>query len=252
MKNTLFSKKNFLTLFSVFSVLLLFSLACLSVIFVLYRMNVIRFPFDDKANAPIEGNTEVVFPLHDEETLSANFSPSGVAHYEKLIRQIPFSDSFYVKIMVTDSGQGEPSVFTYEIWRYGACYRINRYNAQDEVVYMATCDGKNVQTVDFSTLLVLYYEMNEEYAFEKMIPWPDFEILFSEEHEIFEYSEDEEICIAVCEYPERNVVDETKVSKKTGFILSYKEIQEGKTTVFMETVSIDTDFYFNDYMFAIN
>ena len=186
MKNTLFSKKNFLTLFSVLSVLLLFSLACLSVIFVLHRMNVIRFPFDDKENEQIAENADVVFPLHHEETLPVNFSPSGIARYEQLIREIPFSDSFYVKITVTDAGQGESSVFTYEIWRYGACYRINRYNAQDEVVYMATCDGKNVQTVDFSTLLVSHYEMSEAYAFEKMIPWPDFEALFREEHEIFE------------------------------------------------------------------
>lgn len=252
-KNGIFSAKSFLTLVSVLSILLMFSLVCAGVLFVLNRMDLVYFPFEtDEQEKTLESDASVLLSLSAESKVYAVTAPTGIAAYEALVKEAPFSDSFYLKIRVRHEKEGQPYSGVYEIWRFGEKYRINRYNEQDEVEYMVTCDGERVQLVDFGTLSASYYMMSDGFFFEEIAPLPDFSSFFTDQYEIFEYSETDTLCIAVCDYPTRNTVDETKLYKETGLPASYKRITNGETVLTIETLSVNSAFGFSERMFEID
>ena len=252
-RNGIFSAKSLVTLASVISVLLMFSFVCAGVLFVLNELNIVYFPFDtsDETKKTAGGDPSALLPLNDRLEISADMEEDGVSVYEKLVTQAPFTDSFYMKLRVENQMQDTPYTGIYEIWRFGKKYRINRYNLQDEVESILTCDGERVQLIDFSTLSDSYYLIDEGFFFEDVAPFPDFRSFFKSEYEIFEYSETEEFCNAVCEYPSLQTVDITKIYKDTGLPASYSLMKNGKTVLTIETVSLVADFAFNERMFDI-
>ena len=252
-KNEMFSAKSFLTLFSILSMLLIFSLVCAGVLLILNRMDIVYFPTknEDATEQNFGMDASVSLPLYTEgETFVQNLQ-AETADYEKLILQAPFTDQFYMKLRITHEEAGEPYAGTYELWCFGDKYRINRYNAQDEVEYMVTCDGERVHIVDFGTLSASYHLLTPELSFRAIAPFPDFRALFENEYEIFEYSETDTFCKVVSDYPGLNMVDETQIYKSTGILFSYKRIRGGKTVLFLETLAVDTSFVFHDSMFEI-
>lgn len=253
-KNGVFSAKSFVTLFSVLSVLLIFSAGCFGVLLLLNHMNIVYFPTALTKNETAESGAEaaVSLPLYTERERTLTYSPIGAVAYESLAVHTPFVDSFYIKISVVNQTQDKPDSGIYEIWRFGEKYRINRYNEQDEVEYMVTCDGERVQIVDFDMLSASYYLMEDGYAFDEVAPLPSLTELLANEHELFEYEETDTLCIAVCDYPSLHMVDETQIFKSTGILSSYKRIQDGKTVLSLQTSSVDTQFVFSDRMFEID
>ena len=253
-KNGIFSAKSFLTLFSVFSVLLIFSAVCLGVLLLLNHMDIVYFPTSLTGTIEQESGADaaVSLPLYTEREQLLTYSPLGAASYESIAVQAPFTCSFYIKLRVTNLTEEQPYDGIYEIWRFGDKYRINRYNDQDEVEYMVTCDGERVQVVDFDKLSASYYLMEDGFAFEDVAPLPSLRKLLANEHEIFEYEETDTLCIAVCDYPSLHMADETQLFKSTGLIASYKRIQDGKTMLTVQTSAVDTQFVFSDRMFEID
>lgn len=252
-KNSLFSTKSLITLASVLSVLLLFSGVCVGVLWILGQMHVVRFPdIGDGTDGASEKDPAVSLPVFTETEAQSRLLISSVSTYEELICQAPFTDNFYLKLRVSQTESASPAPGTYEIWRFGDRYRINRYSEQDEVEYMITCDGERVMAVDFSAMDVSYYLMAEGYSFGAVSPLPDFTRLLQSEHEIFEYTETDTLCIAACEYPELETVDETQIFKSTGFLRSYKRMQKGKTVLTIDVLSTDASFVFNEGMFEIH
>jgi hypothetical protein len=251
-KNGIFSAKSVVTLFSVLSVVLMFSLVCTGVLFLLNQMDIVHFPqaeMHPSAAPKVDG--DIALPYHERETQKTEPLSVGVAAYEKLLAAAPFVESFYLKVRVDHIGEGQPDSGIYEIWRYGEKYRINRYNTQDEVEYMMTCDGERVQLVDFGTLSDSYYLMNDQYLFENVVPLPNFRMLLQEEYEIFEYTEAGGLCIVACEYPALSMVDETKLDRESGMLVAYKCIRKGQLDLSIQTLTSDTDFVFSDRMFEI-
>ncbi|MBQ8496752.1 MAG: hypothetical protein IJ489_04760 [Clostridia bacterium] len=251
-KNGTFSAKSFLTLASVLSVLLIFSLVCAGALSVLNRMDLVYFPFENTETEAKAGDPAVSLPIHEADDATAALISFGTASYVRLVREMPFTDNFYLKLRVNHAEGGAPYSGIYEIWRFGDQYRINRYNEQDEVEYMLTCDGERVQLVDFGTLTDSYYMMTDGFFFDDVVPLPDFENFYQGEYEIFEYSETDTLCIAACEYPEENAVDEVQIYKETGLLSSYKYIRDGKTLLVIETLSLNSAFGFSEKMFEIN
>lgn len=251
-KNGIFSAKSFLTLASVLSILLLFSMVCVGALYVLNRMGIVYFPFEREETEEKNREPAVSLPLREADDASVSLIPSGTASYVNLFRNSPFTDDFYLKLRVIHEDSGAPYSGIYEIWRFGDKYRINRYNEQDEVEYMLTCDGERVQLVDFGTLTDSYYMMTEGFFFDDIAPLPDFRSFYQGEYEIFEYSETDTLCSVACEYPAENAVDEVQIYKETGLLSSYKYIKDGKTLLVIETLSLNSAFGFSEKMFEIN
>ncbi len=253
-KNGVFSAKSLVTLFSVFSVLLLFSAVCLGVLTLLHHMNIVYFPeTQTESSADVQSDEAAVsLPLHTERENTVVYSPIGAVAYKDIAMQTPFIDSFYLKVRVLNLRKEQPYSGIYEIWRFGEKYRINRYSEQDEVEYMVTCDGERVQIVDFGTLSASYHLMDEGFFFKNIAPLPDLDELLENDYELFEYEETDTLCIAVCDYPTLNLVDETQLFKTTGLLSSYKRIQDGQTVLSLQTLAVDTQFVFSDRMFEID
>ncbi len=250
-KNGIFSAKSVLTLVSVLSVLLIFSLFCVGALYVLNKMDVVYFPFEESETEEKGINSAVSLPFHQEETNTVSIVSPDLSAYTLLTKETPFTDSFYLKLRVNRNDEDTPTVSIFEIWRFGEKYRINRYNDQDEVEYMITCDGERVQVVEFATLTDSYYMMNEGFHFDDITPLPDFSTFFTEEYEIFEYSASDELYVCVCEYPEERRVDDIRFYKSTGLLSVYKRIQNGKNILSIETLAANASYPFSAKMFEI-
>lgn len=252
-KNGIFSKKSFLTIASVLSMLLAFSAVCGVVLFILYQVGVFKIPSAENGGTIDNAGAAVSLPLYTGETKNADELLVGLGSYEKLITETPFYDSFYLKVgVVCAVDSGYPASGTYELWRYGEKFRINHYDENDEVQRIITCDGTNVQIIDFELEDVFYYPVSEEYSFLSLAPLPDFKELMKAPYEFFEYTEADGVITAVCEYLGRSMIDETQLTMSTGFLKSYRCMINGEYVFTLETISTDLTFIFQDYMFEFD
>lgn len=250
-------KKNILTLISILSVLLAFSLVCTLCLFVLYQTGIVNFPFGDpeaeRRGTPSE--TDFSLPVHTASSPHADSVVAGPVDFENILAESPFSDSYYLKITVTSdetAGADVPASGTYEIWRYGDRYKINRYSEANETEQIVTCDGTRIQVIDFLTPSSTYYSVSDGYTFEQMSPLPDFRLLLQEEHEVFEYWERNGVCTAAYEYTSLATVDNVSFSMSTGLVEAFSRYRGGRVIWRLEVLSKDLDFAFSDYMFRID
>ena len=248
--------KNVLTLISVLSVLLAFTLVCALCLFVLYKTGVADFAFgppgEVQGGAP--AGTHFSLPVHTAASPTANAALTG-ANFDRILAETPFVDSYYIKIQVSSdetAGDDVPVSGTYEIWRYGDRYKINRYNSGNETEKIITCDGTRIQVIDFLAPSIAYYAVSDGYTFEKLAPLPDFRLLLEEEHEIFEYREKDGACTAAYEYTSLAMVDNVRFSMSTGLIESFSRYRGGRLIWTTDVLSTDLDFSFRDYMFSID
>ena len=248
--------KNILTLLSVLSVLLVFSLVCMLCLLAMDKLGIDKlFGSSETEPESVPMQTEFPLPVHTEETSGASAVGGNLSALEKILVDIPYSDSYYIKIQVSvdeTAGDGVPAPGTYEIWRFGDKYKIHRYNSNNEIEWMVTCDGDRLQVVDFTDLSNAYYSVSEGYSFESMAPLPELGILATEEHEIFEYSEDGDICNVAIEYPSISTVDNIVFSMSTGILHSFSRFQGSGSVWKIDLISSDLEFAFRDYMFRID
>ena len=152
--------KNILTLLSVLSVLLVFSLVCMLCLLAMDKLGIVKlFGSSETEPESIPMQTEFPLPVHTEETSGASAVGGNLSALEKILVDIPYSDSYYIKIQVSvdeTAGDGVPAPGTYEIWRFGDKYKIHRYNSNNEIEWMVTCDGDRLQVVDFTDLSNAY------------------------------------------------------------------------------------------------
>ena len=173
---------------------------------------------------------------------------------EDLIKEIPFTDTYYIKLEVnSDTKEGPFAEGIYEIWRYGDKYRIHRYHPEDnEVEYIAICDGTRVMMTDFSTASITYEDYGAAYAFSEVAPLPNFRKLFADMHVYSSYVEDRETCAFSCVYPMLQVTDRVKFSKSTGIISYYYGLHGPTTLLSVDLISVSCSYEFKDYMFSFD
>lgn len=248
--------KNLLTLVSVLSVLLAFTLVCALCLFVLYKTGIAEFAFGlpGEIQGGVPAGTDFSLPVHTAASPAANAALTE-ASFDRMLAETPFVDSYYIKIQISSdetAGDDVPVSGTYEIWRYGDRYKINRYNSGNETECVITCDGTRIQVIDFLAPPSTYYAVSDGYAFEKMAPLPDFSLLLEEEHEIFEYMERDGVCTAAYEYASLAMVDNVRFSMSTGLIASFSRYRGGRVIWTIDVLSTDLDFSFSNYMFSID
>ena len=248
--------KNILTLLSVLSVLLVFSLVCMLCLFAMDKLGIVSLsgPVPDETQDP-SVETEFPLPVHTSNEQQAAALEGGVSVFERIFADIPYGDSYYIKMSVSVDETAEGAVpvsGTYEIWRFADKYKIHRYNSENETEWIVTCDGVRLQVIDFTEPSNTYYSVSDGYTFEKIAPLPDFGALADTECEIFEYSETGDVCSAAIEYPSISTVDNVVFSKSTGMLDSFSRFRGGRLIWKIDVESVDLDFLFSDYMFQID
>lgn len=246
--------KNFLTLASVLSVFLAFILVTVLCLFACDRLGIMRidlFPKKEGANVG-EAGGKFALPVHTEGAPAREPLPSGKTYYEKLLRSAPFVDDYYLRLRVISDptlDSSAPPTGEYEIWHFGSRYKIHWYGNDSRVKKVITCDGTRVQVIDYQEASTEYYAVSAGYTYEEMTPIPSFTEDYPIVREVFEYSEEDGICMAACEYPTLSMLDTVRFSMSSGVLRSFARYREGRTALTIDVVSADLDFHFSDYMF---
>lgn len=246
--------KNFLTLASVLSVFFAFILVTALCLFACDRLGIMRFELFPKKETPSEGEAGGRFdlPLHTDDTFEGTAMPSGKTYYEKLLQSAPFADDYYLRLRVISDplvDASAPPSGEYEIWHFGDRYKLHWYGNDGLVKRVTTCDGTRVQVIDYQNAATYYYDRSKGYTYEEVTPIPRFAEEYPLVREVFEYSEQDGICMAACEYPTLSMLDTVRFSMDTGVLRSFARYKEGRTALTIEVVSADLDFRFADYMF---
>ena len=256
MLKKIFANKNVLTMMSILSVLLAFALVCALCLFAMDRLGIVKLSFSaSQETGGVSAETDFPLPAHTAKTPSVSAVTGGISVFETVIEDIPFSDSYYIKMQISadqTAGDDLPEPGTYEIWRYGDKYKIHRYNSNYETEMVITCDGTRLWVIDYLNTSSMYYNVSDGYTFEKVAPYPDFHFLSDVEYEIFEYSESGDICSAALEYASLSTVDNIVFSMSTGMLHSFSRYHAGRIIWKIDMLSFDLDFDFMDYMFSIN
>ena len=93
--------KNILTLLSVLSVLLVFSLVCMLCLLAMDKLGIVKlFGSSETEPESVPMQTEFPLPVHTEETSGASAVGGNLSALEKILVDIPYSDSYYIKIQV--------------------------------------------------------------------------------------------------------------------------------------------------------
>ena len=255
-KERAFKSKSLLTLCAILSVLLAFSAVCAGCLWVLNRAGVFEFPA--RVNAPGSektGEAAVSLPVNTQPVTQAIPVLSGADALSALLAASPFSDSYYMSLSVETDGAGNselPASGLYEIWRFGDKYKINRYNADNEIKHTVTCDGVRVQVTDFDAMSNRYYAYSPEYRFEQIAPLPDFARLMQQTHDVFAYTEADGVCRATWEYTTVGFIDEAHISMSDGMPMTFSRYKSGQVVWKLDVLSIDVDFPFTDEMFYVD
>ena len=244
--------KSFLTLISVLSVLFFFSLICAACLWGLHQIGILTIPaVADKTEGGDIGGGEASLPTHTIPNATAEIPDFGAAAFESLIFTAPFSDSYYVRARVmADGSDGMPVAGTYLIWRFGTRYQINCYGEDDEPLWMITCDGERVQSVDFVEGTNVYDVYSEAYAFATTAPFPSFTA--SDGFTVGGYTEQDGVCTARLAYPDGVTADEVRLSLATGMLVSFARLRGTEIIWRVEMMDVDMDFPFVEDMFRIS
>lgn len=248
--------KNFVTLASVLSVFLAFILVTALCLFACDRLGIMRvelFPPKDKESVG-EAGGKFSLPIHVEAPFSGEEIPSGKRFYEKLLRNAPFTEDYYLRLRILSDtllDNTAPPSGEYEIWHFGERYKIHWYGNDGRVKKVITCDGTRVQIIDYQAASNEYYDVSSGYTYEEMTPLPRFGVILPLVREVFEYSEKDGICMAACEYPTISQLDTVRFSMTTGVLRSFSRYRDGRTAFTIDVVTSDLDFTFSDYMFEI-
>ncbi len=241
---------------SILSILLGFALLCGGALAALHYLGIVSLSAgEEEVKLPAGANEGLLsFPLYTKLPQAAVDVGTNGLISEKLMEEMPFTDSFYIKVKVhSDMSEGVFAQGAYEIWRYGDKYRIHRYHISDnEVEYMMICDGERVQITDFATASISYADYNAAYAFSEVAPLPNFRKLFADVHFFSLYNEDGKNCSFSCEYPLLGVMDRVEFSKDTGLVSRYRRTHDDKTLLFLEVDTSYDDYVFTDYMFSFD
>lgn len=253
-KNRLLNSKSFQALISVLSVLALFFCICAGVLFAMNGLHWISLFSGEEAMLPDENESdaEISIPVHKQPENKAPIVYTENPFCDALLESFPLTEAYYLHIYVIDYVNGIPQSEIYELWRYGEKYRLNRYNEAYEVQSMITCDGECVQIVDYIEMSVKYYLKGEKYDLKNISPLPDFKKMLDKEHTIGSYSEEDDFCSVLYEYPDIHMTDEIKIGKSDGLLYSYINRINGKPVREVRILIADSSFSFDDDMFGIS
>ena len=252
----LFCSKSFLTMMSILSILLGFALLCGASLAALQYFGVVSlFSAENEMSVSADRNDfSSDFRVYEKKPQATVGAGTEGLVSEELIKEIPFTDTYYVKLEVhSDTQDGAFAEGVYEIWRYQDKYRIHRYHVSDgEVEYITICDSERVMMINFSDASIVYEDYGVTYAFSEVAPIPNFRKLFADVHSFTHYSENEANCSFSCEYPLLGVTDHVEFSKDTGMISHYQRLYEGRALLSVAVITVSDEYDFMDHMFSFD
>ena len=245
---------NTLTIFSILSVFALFFGVCLLALVGLFHFGVIDLPVEEQEELST-GNDSMSLPVHmggDDRVL---FVPSDVEAIGKLLPQLPFADSYYVKIELISDKESDPVLpesGIYEIWRYGERFKINHYTLDYGVVRSITCDGTQIQLADYRAATAEYFALSSEYCFDTFSPIPNFQDMTNHAFHATSYREEDGVYTIIYEYDDGDIQEKIAVSMETGILQSFIRRYRGEIQMQITLKGEDFEFAFQDYMFNLN
>ena len=248
------TNKTVLTVLSLVSVLVFFFATCFFALWGLLRLDVFSMPGETVAYRPPAEGDDMSLPVH---TLTEDHSISelGADVLENLWGNMPFSDSYYVKVSVVSQENNYYFLSesgTYEIWRYGDRFHINHYDTKGKIMRNITCDGKRIQIKNYDSASAEYVQLSNEYNFDTFSPIPDFSDMKNRNYRIISYHEENGILTAYYEYDEGFFFDKIEVDMQTGLVVNYLRRYYGDPRYQLTVENFDFDFVFEDYMFALD
>lgn len=248
------TNKTVLTVLSLASALIFFFGVCFFALWGLWRLDVFELPGETVAYRPPVEDDDMSLPVHTQ--VQEHFvSDLGTDVLDDLWGKVPFSDSYYVKVLVTSQENNyylESESGTYEIWRFGDRFQINHYDTKGKIVKNITCDGEYVQIKNYSDITTSRQALSSENNFDKFSPILDFSDMKNRNYQVVSYHEENGIITVYYDYDEGFFFDKVEIDMKTGLIVNYIRRYYGDPRYQFTVENYDFDFVFEDYMFALN
>ena len=142
-----------LTLLSIISLLTLFFVVCVMVLSIVYRAGIIEFPFDSKTSPETD---EPFLPSSDGGNKNVIYSDLNTKeNIEKLISSFPYYNDFYAEFYITYIYESYNIEF-YRVYKHSDKYRIEIYDAYNEMKKKIICDGTRVAITDYISISSAY------------------------------------------------------------------------------------------------
>lgn len=248
------TNKTVLTVLSLASALIFFFGVCFFALWGLWRLDVFELPGETVAYRPPVEDDDMSLPIH-MLTEDHSISEIGADVLENLWGNMPFSDSYYMKVSVASRHELDarlPESGTYEIWRYGDRFQINHYDTENKIVRSITCDAKRVQIKNYRNMTTESKLLTESCNFETFSPIPAFDDMKNRVYQAVSYHEQDGIFTVYFEYDEWFVFEKIEIDMQTGVIVNYIRRYLGNPRLNFTVDNFDFDFVFEDYMFALN
>lgn len=235
-----------LTLLSIISLLTLFFVVCVMVLSIVYRAGIIEFPFDSKTSSETD---EPFLPSSDGGNKNVIYSDLNTKeNNEKLISSFPYYNDFYAEFYITYIYESYNIEF-YRVYKHSDKYRIEIYDAYNEMKKKIICDGTRVAITDYISISSAMYASSDEFSFEEQVPLPYFSMLGTEKYFISEYSEEGGKCTVKCDFPSLSMYDIVNIDMSTGIMDSARTYFNDNVVMYYDIKEFNVNYIFNELVF---
>ncbi len=241
----LFSGNGSLTLLSLISLFLVFALVCGGVLFAVYEAGIIDSPFAVATTTPVRGTAAPPSNAVAREELDGI---DTLENLEGLLAAFPYYDDFFAEFYITYAYESYNIEF-YRIYRHGKKYRIEIYDAYDNMKKKIVCDGARVVLTDYISASDAVYALSEEFSFERQAPLPSFALFKDEEYRITSFSESGDRISVRCDFPTLAMYDIVTVDLSTGIMEAARTYFGGQVVMFYDIRTFETEYLFNELLF---